>query len=328
MTFFRRWRITIVACFIIVMVDLAAQADSVQRLFDPVDGSVYAARWRYASAPRTPDVLLMGDSRTVIDLSPEIIEQTMLDELGWRPFVLNLGVHGASMEESYLLFSEVVLDETPPRLILFNVSEVALNDAAWAEDEALYLRGLAQPANLTLWREKNGRTAWFETLSGLYRLQRRLRLTVEERWPNYLRNDETYDWGNIRWQGQMDEEGKKEQLTTYNGYLAKFQPDGRQGDYFDKLLALSEEQGIQMIVLVSPVTPKFLEAFSEPKDAALFRAFVSETAAARGVPVADYYQLEELEEDSFFDLHHTNAAGTTAFSKMVAKYILAPSFEK
>lgn len=322
------WRITLLTLLTLLCAEGVSRVAIIQRAFDPVDGSVNAARWRYYYVPSVPTVLLMGDSRMVIDLSPETVRKQVYRETGMSGFIVNIAMHGSSMEETYLMLSQVVLPRGRPQMIVLNVSEVALNDSYWDKDRPAYLRALQAPLSIDTWRDPQGRQAVFESLSGLVRLQHRIRLTVEDRWPNYWRRTETYDWGGSQWFGKLDALALEEQRElNRNSYLANYNPSGRQGYYFEKLLELAKANDYHLVVLISPVAPEFINLFSTLNDLQRFKQTVYRTAAQYHVPVIDYYQLPLLSSDMFFDLHHTNSEGTRVLSELVAHQIVVPALQ-
>ena len=323
----RRRRSVLVVLGLLLLAEGLSRLGAVQRLFDPADGSTEAARWRYAYAQATPTVLVMGDSRAVIDLSPTEIRNSVQAQAGGDISVLSIASYGSSAEHAYLMLTEVVLKSVPsPELVLLNVSDVALNDRTWIGTPPLNLRGLSRPLAPETWRSAPGRAAVLETLSGLVRLRHRSRLTVEGRWPNYIRGSETYDCGGSVWHDKMRPEALQQQFSkSRDEYLVDFCPDGVQGDYLLRLLRQARAAGVHLVLVITPVTEQYLSAFPAPGDAQRFVDFVHAAGAAHGVPVLDYYRTAELEDEHYFDLHHTNAEGTALFSRLVTRDIVVPA---
>lgn len=320
------WRFVILAAVLLLVAETCARIPLVQRAFDPEDGSVSAARWRYEYAPAPPDVLILGDSRAIIDLSPGVLREGVREQTGDQITVVNAAVFGSSMEQLSLMLSQVIVRKALPRLVLLNVSEVALNDAAWSDSPPYYLRGLARPLAWDTWQQAAGRSAVLESLSALLRLQHRLRLTVEGRWPNYIRGREVYDWGGSVRYGRMAKEMVDEQLAAYREkYLVGFAPDQVQGQFLRDLLEQAHALDLPLVLLITPVTDGLLAAMPRVQDTDRFLGFVWATAAEYRVPVFDYYRTQELGQEDYFDLHHTNSVGTAIFSRIVARDILAPA---
>lgn len=319
----RNWKMVILVVVLTMAAEGIARIAAVQRLFDPVDGSVEAARWRYVYLQAEPDIVLMGDSRAVLDLSPNAIRAEMARLTGREPSVVNVAIHGSSMEQSALFFSEVLLRTAKPRLVVLNVSEVALNDAAWQTHSPAYLRGLAAPLARKTWQTASSRRAVWESVSGLARLQHRLKLAIEGPWIRYWRGAERYDWGAMKWHGQMGAQAQAEELAIYrNTYLADFQPTGAQMRYLASLVRMAHDHDVRLILLLTPVQPEFLDAFPAPGDVIRFQEAVYDVADQYDIPLIDYYHLPDLTSDMFFDLHHTNAKGTQRFSALVAQDIV------
>ena len=153
----RNWKTIIAVLLLLVAAEGVARIPALQRIFDPVDGSIEAARWRYAALADEIDIVLMGDSRAALDLSPNTIQTELLRLTGDQARVVNVAVGGSPMEQSALFFSEIMAGEHRPRLVVLNVSEVALNDSAWYDNPPYYMRGAAAPLSLETWRVPQSR---------------------------------------------------------------------------------------------------------------------------------------------------------------------------
>ena len=306
-----------------------ARIPFVQRVFDPVDGSAQAARWRFEYVPSAPDVIIAGDSRNGIDLSPTVIEQTLIEKTNREPFVVNLAVHGHSMEGSYLFLKNIVFQSAKSPVILLNVSEVALNDFSWEDDNPPeYMRALADPPFSKSWARPEGQWAIFESISGIARLRRRVILTVEDKWPSYLRGEQSYDWGGSRWNNQMDPNLWTKTIERYRkNYLKEFTPQRTQGQYLKMLLKKAKESNQRLVLIISPVTNDYLKALPSSADIDIFLNFVCESANQQEVPLFNYYQVVDFGKELFFDPHHLNWNGTQKFSKLIANEILQSALE-
>lgn len=113
-----------------------------------------------------------------------------------------MAVYGNSMERTELFLHQPDRQHLDDVRTPLNVSEVALNDAAWTDNPPLSLRALASPLSPASWTSSEGRWAILESFSGLARLRKRLPLTVEGAWPAYD-VEQVYDQGGLRWDGNV-----------------------------------------------------------------------------------------------------------------------------
>src|SRR5262249_34393169 len=81
----------------------------------------------YLQGPR-PDVLLMGSSRILFGLHPEILQREIAASTGQTLEVQNLGFLGGGIDLNYLVLKNVIRDDKKPSLIVYGLVEAELLD--------------------------------------------------------------------------------------------------------------------------------------------------------------------------------------------------------
>jgi hypothetical protein len=99
-------------------------------------------------------------------------------------------------------------------------------------------------------------------------------------------------------------------------WLRGYEISGLAAESLDRLLDRCRDHGIQVILVVPPVTSIQRVEYTPDIESA-FRAYVAGLTKRRGLRTLDF--RARLPDDLFVDNHHTSAEGARTFSRMLAR---------
>jgi hypothetical protein len=118
---------------------------------------------------------------------------------------------------------------------------------------------------------------------------------------------------------RRSERGARHIKKWLRGYeISGIAPDGLYGT-----LALSRARGIEVVLLRPPVA-KVQRAVYTDEVESTFRTYIGDLTRRHQVRYVDY--RDRLPDGDFLDNHHTNEEGARAFSQLVAKEAVRPSW--
>jgi hypothetical protein len=274
----------------------------------------YAARLRIARTaqaehPDRPLGLVLGTSRTTLAFRPESLTEP--DGVYW----VNAGRAGAIPVLHRLMFHRFLRDGVRPAVLVLEVMPVF-----FALDAREFL--LAQLDLRDLWLVRWYADNPFEYDHALlrFRLGRNFRTVRESAW--VVRPQEYLPRGGYP---QHEEEvSPTERSTRTNVWRDWFAPyrdltiRPAAARAFRDTLREAREHGVRVVILHAPEGPAFRNWY-DPAGLARFDEFVAATAAEFGASVLDARLW--LDEDAFFDSHHTLRRGADAFTARLAREI-------
>ncbi len=273
-----------------------------------------------------PDVVFLGDSRFGEGIKPLTVEEA-LAERGERQSTVNLWLAGAGPEE-YRKIVRSLLGYHNPRLIICDINENALNKK-YSEGSSIWkgtLGWVESYRDLWEWRINNIFAAkhwggmieqsFYNMVSDLGRV---LLLGNDRSDGNlgkskgYFKNKGRQRPANMAVREAIDDKVYPNMQVTDEGALK-----------FKAFLSAVRERDLPLVITLAPVAPELAAKFPPERYDAFIR-FIEDTTAAAGIPFVNYYQIQGLPSDAFFDHHHLNDKGAEIFSRQIADEVVAPA---
>jgi hypothetical protein len=251
------------------------------------------------------EILVLGNSRAVNAFHAPTMEK----ELGVGVF--NLGYNGMSMQLCESVFRDYLNHNDAPKVLLIEVTN--LGDGNDHLKEQKMYRGLSRPLAALLRSE-------MPLIDGTCRLSRLYQYNCEMflRCFHYM-NQSDQDWIN---NGKMTA-GYAESLEIEPWRIRNaITTDGPGRPALQRILALCEEQGIEVKLIISPYFPKYAEALT---DFAAWKTALQNQLPQPGILYDFSTSLTDYR--SFADILHINLAGSARLLEQMKENGLFVEFD-
>jgi hypothetical protein len=279
---------------------------------------------KLAKIKTSPDVLMLGSSRTLLGFHARRVEETT----GLTAF--NFGTP-ATGPITHLVYLKRLQDQgIRPRLLLIEVLPSLLADGpdGPCEQGVLYGERLTRQELEMVERfgfdPKVVRPAWRESM---YAPWSKLRFHILGRLaPSWVPWNQRFDWGrNSDTRGwstpprqQMTDDERAEHLaraqSEYASTLAGMDPNARPLEALRELIARGRELGAEVVLVWMPEAPSFRAMYPPKLDERILTALHS-----TGAPLIDARHW--LPEDHFSDGHHMFTRGAEAFTDRLMREV-------
>jgi|GEM_PF-3447280 len=323
---------TVLVCLVVLAgLDLAFRTSALRAVLDRE--SHYRLRaLEYAKLDRPPDVVFLGDSRTLHSLDPVAAEQA-LAEAGLSLSAYNLGLSGAPPMAQLTLAGLALSREPPPRVVLLFVSPYMVStriDPTLSRESLHTLYGLRDLP----WMVAAG--ARVEDIldvltSNLFRALayrgRLVRLVFDRQWPGppaAMGVKGFLALGRVPPGVQADRARRRA-----NGYRTELsRPAAAVGDemlgYLDATLRRLQEAGVAVAVVNTTSASALLEIYGPDSIYDEYLARVRAVCAARGVPFHDHLRNPVTSDADFTDGDHMNGEGARNYTRFVVRNVVLP----
>lgn len=283
----------------------------------------------YRALDHDPEVVFLGDSRTIVD--PADLERELEDGLGRPMRVFNLAMPGGPPMTHLAMTGPIVARDRPPELVVIFLSEFVFGSrldpvlsrasvtSSWrAVDAPVALRAGMPVEEVLAAVMSDG----FDAL----RLRRGvLGVVLEGKDPG-----EAEPLGVQGFRPAKRVDARTQRARAHGraaGYRDELSPPAElnteQLGYFEATLDRLLDHGIRVVVTTSPTSrplwrnfelPLYLEGFGRARA----------MAAERGVPFVDYRETAVVADHYFADGDHLNPEGARRFTHLFARNVLVP----
>lgn len=289
-------------------------------------------RQRLAENPGRPLALVLGSSRTLNGLRPEI-----LPDSGTGPLVFNYGLAGSSPLYELLHLQRLLKEGIRPRWVLVEVLpplllwQDAADDARIPERQAwcdllLLRRYSAQPSRLyARWAEAR-LTPWYAYRFCLLNEYAFAWLPTESRKNFFWTGLDRLGWncpGKTTYSAEEHRRAVELTHEIWGKHLETAHVAPAADRALRELLALCRQQGIETAVFVMPEAAEF-RGWYPPLTRAEIDAYFARLSAECAVPVVDARGW--IEDADFSDGHHLLPDGAAKFTQRFHREALQPLF--
>ena len=283
----------------------------------------------YAALPHDPDVVFLGDSRTILD--PTDFERELERALGRKLSVFNLAMPGGPPIAHLAMTGHLLARPRPPELVVIFLSEfmfgTGLDPVLSRESIPSSWRAADAPgAVLAGMPVEDALVGLMTDAFAALRLRRGvLRVALEGGEPHPAEDLGRQGFRPAARVSAQDQRGRADGRAA--GYRKELSRPARVNEeqlgYFDATLSRLRAHGIRVIVTTSPAStplwPNYdLPLYHESFDRA--RAL----AAAHGVPFVDYRETAVIPDAYFADGDHMNPEGARRFAVLFARNVVVP----
>ncbi len=287
-----------------------------------------------------PDVVFLGDSRTINGVRPDVVERAVADLTGQEITAYNLGLQGSVPMVHLAWVDHLIHRASPPRLVVIHTAPYqysTIMDPAQARKAIPSLftaRGAWHALSAGMLVEQALQILGCNALSSLRYRQALLAMVFEGQQP-----------GEPVWHGEQGYIGcDSVELTTqrhravrraaeYARRAAVYaretrrpqaELDVQQRRYLETTIERLHEHGVQVALVTSPVA--VATRFNDGRRAIYgeYREMLDEIAAEHGVPLADHREQGVLPDYYFVDGDHATEAGALRYSTYLAQTVVAP----
>jgi len=279
-----------------------------------------------------PVLVLVGTSRTLRGIRPDVVEEELRAVGGPVPWVANASLKGATAVGLLRLAREEVLPylEGARGWVGIELNGPALNDARVTDDEQPWVprSGLPSAGALgALGRLRAGDVDGFADAV----LDRLDLVRARSIWEGFLARDEDappcwsvdergYEpWGKMRW---SDLHARYLRDRYRNEMLAGYALGGLQTEAVAALVAEARAAGLEPFLYVLPITDT-QRGFWTPEGYATYLAHARELAAALEVRFFDLDTGHDLPDEAFYDANHLHDTWAEPFSRTFARRVVA-----
>lgn len=286
-----------------------------------------------------PDVLILGSSRSLQGIDPQVLAATLQDE-GWGEVsVYNFSINGATAKVVDVIFRQVLDPEHLPRLVIWGDGSRAFNSG---RPDATYERLKTSPGYTRLVTEGDR-----PIQSVVLPLSRR---SAEQACPPRAEAPETaYAWQlAIDWCATVAPSTLATDLTPqgflpiadrfdpavyyqgfprvsgqYDGSYVPFQLQGEQTQASVAIVNYARQQGIPLVLVNLPLSQDYLDPVRQSYEQQ-FQLHLRQLAIAQGFTLVDLNQPDFQRNDLFADPSHINQVGAVLVSEAIARDPMVP----
>jgi hypothetical protein len=308
------------------------------------------------SLGRTPDVVLLGSSRTENGEAAPFVDQALDQNPAVSVLTCNMGMSGSTFESDYFALKRMIEDGYTPKLVIENAFEYNINanggadsyspaiyHATWladASDASAFITssyaplGLLSSANflaqklIPVYGDRVGllkticqNVTWGpcgEPLAGVSWADR-----------NFYLHDPDLGWHpltdhNMGQKTQAEQQIIETELDYFRAnYVQNFQLIKGPPPYLTKLVTLAHAHHIRVSLVVSPLHQLYRDLLT-PQQWHAIMAYWETFSQTNGVAFFDQSAAVGYADSDFRDPHHLSAAGAEKFARWMAQNIVAP----
>ncbi len=296
----------------------------------------------HALLPRA-DVVFMGSSLALNGLDPRVAEREIEGATGARVRVLNLAIAGSAIDLNFLVLKNIIEDARKPRVIVYGLADFEMGGRETFSTQpfssSLFRLDDFRRYGGGTWRGKAGflLDRFLPACKNAPLARAALGVCCDDLNPSHE------GWQSGATQERRDAHGFFSRPPGYRAAasdlvgmqrrnkkrLASFSPSESRLRDLGTFLDNAHGRGIEVVLVIMPVTGAELACWPDEKSRADFLAAVRQTGASRrGVVVEDFYTnaVTAIPDESFVDLYHLNQAGASTLTRLVSRKNLAPLF--
>jgi hypothetical protein len=336
---FQRWhRKDVVWCLLGVGLVQLALAVGIDQFWPAIRDPEYddlerMVRSSQAAAPGRPLVLAFGSSRTKLALNAGLLNNPTDAS---APLVLNCAALGSGPLRNGIVMTRMLRAGIRPQYVFIEIIPMALSirDGAPIEERLLPAERVTAPEAMHLWRNFSEPYRllypWLRARTLPVRFHNaELRQALKVDLPAGARSRHELARDNFGWGGQATTAFSHEQMKQSTdialaGYSAALrQPDLAPGTLraLAEILELCEREHIPATIVVPPEGALF-RSFA-PAVAQVHMDAIRSLASGFGVPLIDARAW--VDDDGFFDGHHTLGRGANQFTERFRREVLEPT---
>ena len=288
-----------------------------------------------------PDILIVGSSRILRGLIPELIDTELADGLGRRTTTYTVGQLSANCYTNSMVLRDVLASNRPPEVVIFEASPGALTANHNRVPDALkYYASIPDLVRATPWLTNGDRMSG--AASGYFRGFANFAL-----YAHHLAFPHGLTAGLERlllWRGRMygittDSPDRLTSLPPQKRrrmidritrlsrklHMDRYRIGGAPEAGFYRSCRLTQRYGIRLVVINPPVTDDYRRLMFSDALTDEYLRFMAEAERSEGFLFYDLDRgVPELTDADFMDLGHLNSDGSRTLSRYVAREILLP----
>ena len=266
----------------------------------------------YVATVGTPDVLIVGSSRSLQGIDPQKLQQTLAAR-GYEDLtVFNFSVNGATAQVVEFIVGQL-LPEPLPEVIVWGDGSRAFNegrrDRTWEKLLASpgYQQVTSVPGSLSL--------AAIEQTDPLAQ-----RVTARSPLVNIPGNLDALGFSAVsdRFDPQTYYQQTPQVAGRYDGAYAGFSLNGPQADALGRIAAIAQAKDAQLLFVNLPLSGSYLDDFRWYYEQQ-FQQFLQTQSEAHGFEVIDLLTQWENQPGFFADPSHINREGAGAIARQLAQ---------
>ena len=296
----------------------------------------------HALSPRA-DVVFMGSSLALNGLDPRVAEHEIGAATGARVRALNLAIAGSAIDLNLLVLKNIIADAKKPRVIVYGLADFEMGGRETFSTQpfssSLFRLDDFSRYGGGTWRGKTGflLDRFLPAWKSAPLARAALGVCCDELNPSHE------GWQSGATQERRDAHGFFSRPPGYRAAasdlvgmqrrnkkrLASFSPSESRLRDLGAFLDNAQRRGIEVVLVIMPVTGAELACWPDEKSRADFLEAVRQTGASRrGVVVEDFYTnaVTAIPDEDFVDLYHLNQAGASTLTRLVSQKNLAPLF--
>lgn len=325
--------VTVLVCLaVLVTLDLAFRTSHLRRTLDAESHYRYRVT-EYEGMSQPPQVVFIGDSRTLHSLDPVAAEAALRDELGGKWSAYNLGLSGAP-PMAQLTLAGLSLSRTPPpravvlfvspymvsTRIVYDASRESLATMYRLRDVVWMVRAGAETEDILFVLTSN----IFRTLAYRGRL---IRLFIDGEWPGGAVNMGIQGYQPLDPVAHEVQQARaRSRAQSYRTEMDR--PAARVGEdqlgYLAATLTRFREAGVPVAVVNTASASALLEIYGANSIYDEYFARVKALVESHGAPFHDHLHNPVTTDSDFVDGDHMNAAGARKYTGYVVRDVVAP----
>jgi hypothetical protein len=266
----------------------------------------------YVATVGVPDVLMIGSSRSLQGVDPQVLQVALAEQGYANATVYNFGVYGATAQVVNFLVQQVLPPEHLPRLIVFPGGSRAFNSGRVDRTFASIL----------------GSEGYQELRKG-YRLPRVMKFSTPESFstaPEQSLNKANAN-GFILVSEQFNPREYYQQYPRvpgiYDGDYVNFNLNGVQSDSLRSLAQFATNRGIKLVYVNLPLTQDYLDA-TRSRYEGRYRQWMQQQSQTFGFTFVDLLESNLMQNQYFADPSHINRFGAAAIARRLANHAQMP----
>lgn len=299
-----------------------------------VDAHRYV-RWprEFSAQNEDPDVVVIGDSRTIHGVNARKISETATRTLGKPVRVLNLGMRGAPPLTHLAWTSYLEQRSKPPALAIVQVSAYMFGTGIGKATSREALRSMYRPAGalaavIAGLPIEDGLLAVVHHASLAMRLRRDVLAVYVDGEPR-PKPAEPADLGYVQSKRVPLNVQRRHAFGRAAGYRKELSPPNELGTEMYALLDATirrlQALGTQVVVMT---TPSSSPLWRNDADAPLYRKALigaEDVARRNGARFVYFRDLPRIDDRYFTDGDHLNIEGALLYSELLARLVVVPS---
>jgi|GEM_PF-2675756 len=299
----------------------------------------------YRAAPSGYNVVVMGSSRAELGVNPLVVEKELSRQAEGSLTCFNLSQSAGQIRTDHVIFREVLRGQSTPDVVVLCTEARGFNSMSRRTSE--YVKHYAQPWDILVEIRdiaaagclSDAASSFIRSISCVVQYLTQSPRTQKSKnhvlfWELSKGHGDPFRMnegdqskpaptpGSRRWKAKFE----KRKSFVRDNLLNDFEIGRASRRAFEKIIEISRERKIELVVVNMPLTTDYMSLF-EPGEYSQYMSYITKTCDREKIPFFDYNAYEQHLPDSlFYDPDHLGPKGSILFSRRIARDALKPIF--